>query len=47
MGIQKVLEEGHVIRVYNIEKTLCDCLRYGNKLSNDIIIEAFKEYMKR
>jgi predicted transcriptional regulator of viral defense system len=47
MGMQEVLKEGHVIRVYNMEKTLCDCLRYRNKLSNDIIIEAFKEYMKR
>jgi predicted transcriptional regulator of viral defense system len=47
MGIQEVSREGHVIRVYNMEKTLCDCLRYRNKLSNDIIVEAFKEYMKR
>lgn len=47
MGMQEVLKEGHVIRVYNMEKTLCDCLRYRNKLSNDIIVEAFKEYMKR
>lgn len=47
MGIQEVLKDGHIIRVYNMEKTLCDCLRYKNKLSNDIIFEAFKEYMKR
>ncbi len=47
LGIQEVLEDGYVIRVYNMEKTLCDCLRYRNKLSNDIIVEAFKEYMKR
>lgn len=47
MGIQEVLKDSHVIRVYNMEKTLCDCLRYRNKLSNDIISEAFKEYIKR
>lgn len=41
------IKEGHVMRVYNMEKTLCDCLRYINKLSKGIIVEAFKEYMKR
>lgn len=47
MGTKEVLKDGHIIRIYNMEKTLCDCLRYRNKLSNDIIFEAFKEYMKR
>jgi predicted transcriptional regulator of viral defense system len=46
-GIEKIDINGNIIKIYNIEKTICDCLRYGNKISKDIIIESIKEYVKR
>ena len=27
--------------------TICDCLRYRNKIRKDIIVESIKEYVKR
>lgn len=46
-GVEKIDINGNIIKIYNIEKTLCDCLRYGNKISKDIIVESIKEYAKR
>lgn len=46
-GIEKIDTNGNIIKIYNIEKTICDCLRYGNKISKDIIVESIKEYVKR
>lgn len=34
-------------RIYNIEKTICDCFRYRNKLGIDIVKESLMEYLKR
>ena len=46
-GIEKIDINGNIIKIYNIEKTICDCLRYEDKISKDIIIESIKEYVKR
>jgi predicted transcriptional regulator of viral defense system len=46
-GVDEIDINGNIIKIYNIEKTICDCLRYGDKISKDIIIESIKEYVKR
>jgi len=46
-GVEKIDINGNIIKIYNIEKTICDCLRYGSKISKDIIVESIKEYVKR
>ena len=46
-GVEKIDVNGNIIKIYNIEKTICDCLRYEDKISKDIIIESIKEYVKR
>ena len=35
---------GHNIVTYDIERTLCDIIRSRNKIDNQIIIEALKNY---
>ena len=34
------------IKIYNIEKTICDMFRYRNKLGEDLAIEGLKSYLK-
>ncbi|TFG92431.1 MAG: Abortive infection protein AbiEi [Candidatus Atribacteria bacterium] len=46
-GINKIKVKGHEIRIYNWEKTICDCFRYRNKLGLDIAKEGLSEYLKR
>lgn len=37
---------GH-IRLYGIEKTICDCFRFRNKLGEDIVMEGLKTYLRQ
>jgi hypothetical protein len=37
---------GVKVRAYDIERTLCDCLRYVDKLDRDLVLTALKRYVK-
>lgn len=45
--ITKELDDGTNIRVYNMERTICDIIRDRNKIDSQIFNTALKEYMKR
>ncbi|MBP3708057.1 MAG: type IV toxin-antitoxin system AbiEi family antitoxin domain-containing protein [Clostridia bacterium] len=45
--ITKELDDGTKIRVYNMERTICDIIRDRNKIDSQIFNTALKEYMKR
>ena len=38
---------GHQVKIYDAEKTLCDCARYQNKLGKDVVKESFRSYFNR
>lgn len=46
-GINEISLDGNLVRIYDIEKTICDCFRYSNEIGKDILLESIKEYMKR
>lgn len=46
-GISTFQIEGHPVNMYDLEKTICDCVRYRNKIGFDIMQEALKTYMAR
>jgi predicted transcriptional regulator of viral defense system len=37
---------GRTVKVFDRERTLCDCLRSVDKLDRDLVLSAVKEYMK-
>jgi len=37
---------GLTVKAYDIERTICDCLRNINKLDKDLVLTALKFYMK-
>lgn len=45
--VNKELEDGTSIRIYNMERTICDIIRDRNKIDTQIFNTALKEYMKR
>lgn len=47
LGIVELALDDHKIKIYDIEKTLCDSARYQNKIGTDIVKESFKTYFKR
>ena len=36
---------GHLIRVYDIERTICDCIINIDDIGRDVVIKAIKEYI--
>jgi len=45
LGIEKVNKNGNWIEVYNAEKTVCDFLRFRNKLGWETAKEVLKTYL--
>ncbi len=46
-GIEHVEIQGHSVRMYNREKTVCDMFRYRNKLGEDLALEGLQNYLNR
>lgn len=46
-GIEEHKVGTHVLRVYSIEKTLVDLLRFVNRYGDDFVLEGLKNYLKR
>ena len=48
VGITKVETKfGHMVRVYDLERTICDCLRSRNQMDIAVVTDAIKRYAKR
>ncbi len=47
LGVIEIEEEGHKIRIYDLEKSVCDAIRFRNKVGIDTTIEVLKNYVKR
>jgi len=45
-GVSIVKINSSKIKIYDKEKTICDCFRYRNKIGIDTIKEGLKEYLK-
>ncbi|MBI5345776.1 MAG: type IV toxin-antitoxin system AbiEi family antitoxin domain-containing protein [Chlamydiae bacterium] len=46
-GVEEHLIDGGVIKIFDIEKTLVDCVKFRNKIGMDIVLEALKMYWRR
>lgn len=46
-GIEKIKAGDVTVKIYNMEKTICDVFRYRNKIGEDIAFEGLKNYMLR
>ena len=46
-GIEKVTEGSNQLKIYDVEKTVCDMIFYRNKLGFEPAIEVLKNYVKR
>jgi len=37
--------DGNPVRIYNKERTICDCLRYRKKMAMEIFVKAIQGYV--
>lgn len=47
LGVEKVEENGLSSRVYNCERSVCDAIKYRNKIGIDVMAEILKTYLSR
>lgn len=47
LGVEIKLIDGYPVKIYSIEKTLADCVKFRNKIGMDVVIEALKMYWQR
>ena len=45
-GVQEHSINGCIIKIFDIEKTLIDCVKFRNKIGIDIVLEALKMYWR-
>lgn len=46
-GIEIKKIGGYPVKIYSIEKTLADCVKFRNRIGIDVVIEALKMYWRR
>lgn len=46
-GINIVHEKKHEFKIYDVEKTVCDILRYRNKIDSETLNQVIKNYLSR
>ncbi len=46
-GISTEIIGGYPVKIYNLEKTLADCVKFRKKIGMDIVLEALKMYSRR
>ncbi len=45
MGLADGNMDGHMVRIYDKERLICDCLRYRNKMDKEIFNKAIRAYI--
>lgn len=46
-GVEEHSMDGCIIKIFDIEKTLVDCVKFRNKIGMDVVLEALKMYWQR
>lgn len=47
LGEEKIVHRSEIIRIYNMERTVCDFFKHRNKAGKDITLEVLKNYMQQ
>lgn len=47
IGVEELLVSGYQIRIYNMERCVCDAVKYRNKVGMDVCSEVVNNYISR
>jgi predicted transcriptional regulator of viral defense system len=47
LGIKEFVVDGFKVKIYDLEKSVCDAIKYRNKIGLDVSSEIFKSYLSR
>jgi len=43
-GVEERMIDGCTFKIFDVEKTLVDCVKFRNKIGMDVVLEALKMY---
>ncbi|NGX45769.1 MAG: hypothetical protein K940chlam2_00949 [Chlamydiae bacterium] len=46
-GVETISVNGFPVKIYNVEKTLADCLKFRQKIGMDVVLEALNAYWRK
>ena len=47
LGVEEAEISSHKVRMTNAERSVCDAVRYRNKIGEDLCLEIVRNYLKR
>lgn len=47
MGVDEVVIANHNVRIFCLEKSVCDAIKFRNKIGTDVAVEILKNYLSR
>lgn len=47
MGVEETTIDNHIVKIFSIEKSVCDAVRFRNKIGTDVAVEILRNYLKR
>ena len=47
LGVKEFVVDGFKVKIYDLEKSICDAIKYRNKIGLDVSSEIFKSYLSR
>lgn len=47
IGVSIINDNGHEFKIYDLEKTICDVIRFRNKIESETLNQVIRNYFKR
>ena len=47
MGVRETEISGHKVKIFNLEKSVCDAVKFRNKIGTEVTVEILKNYLRR
>ena len=47
LGVKEFVVDGFKVKIYDLEKSVCDAIKYRDKIGLDVSSEIFKSYLSR
>ena len=47
LGVEEAEISSHTVKITNVERSVCDAVRYRNKIGEDFCLEIVRNYLKR
>lgn len=47
LGVMETVLSGHIVRITNLERSVCDAVKYRNKIGLEVCAEILRTYLRK